>query len=220
MSDEEAKGAKGAKKSERKKNAKAGGRSKGGRSAPEGPDRVLRFADELYSREARDDDEVEQELETWVTCRMDREIFAVPVAQVQEILRVEQLTRVPHAPFPVRGVTNMRGHVLPVVDLRRRLRLPEVEIGREHRIMVIDSRNRLIGLLVDAVREVVEIDRLRIEDPPEDVMTDQSYYIQGVYHRGDELLILLDADRVLEVREGDEPAKVGRRGQRKKGGEA
>jgi purine-binding chemotaxis protein CheW len=220
MSDEEAKGAKGAKKSERKKNAKAGGRSKGGRSAPEGPDRVLRFADELYAREVRDEDEVEQEIETWVTCRMDREIFAVPVAQVQEILRVEQLTRVPHAPFPVRGVTNMRGHVLPVVDLRRRLRLPEVEIGREHRIMVIDSRNRLIGLLVDAVREVVEIDRLRIEDPPEDVMTDQSYYIQGVYHRGDELLILLDADRVLEVREGDEPAKVGRRGQRKKGGEA
>jgi purine-binding chemotaxis protein CheW len=220
MSDEEAKGAKGAKKSERKKNAKAGGRSKGGRSAPEGPDRVLRFADELYSREARDDDEVEQELETWVTCRMDREIFAVPVAQVQEILRVEQLTRVPHAPFPVRGVTNMRGHVLPVVDLRRRLRLPEVEIGREHRIMVIDSRSRLIGLLVDAVREVVEIDRLRIEDPPEDVMTDQSYYIQGVYHRGDELLILLDADRVLEVREGDEPAKAGRRGQREKGGKA
>jgi purine-binding chemotaxis protein CheW len=220
MSDEEAKGAKGTKKSERKEKAKAGGRSKGGRSAPEGPDRVLRFADELYAREVRDEDEVEQEIETWVTCRMDREIFAVPVAQVQEILRVEQLTRVPHAPFPVRGVTNMRGHVLPVVDLRRRLRLPEVEIGREHRIMVIDSRNRLIGLLVDAVREVVEIDRLRIEDPPEDVMTDQSYYIQGVYHRGDELLILLDADRVLEVREGDEPAKVGRRGQRKKGGEA
>lgn len=171
--------------------------------SPEGPERVLRFADEVHSEEQ--EDEVRQELETWVTCRLDEEIFAVTVDQVQEILRVGELTRVPHAPFPVRGVTNMRGQVLPVVDLRRRLGLQEIELGEDHRIMVVDSRNRLIGLLVDGVEEVTEIDRLKIEDPPEDVMTDQSYYLVGVIHRGEDLIILLDADRVLEVREGDEP---------------
>ena len=171
--------------------------------APEGPDRVLRFADEVRSEE--EEEEERQELETWVTCRVGEEIFALTVGQVQEILRVGQLTRVPHAPFPVRGVTNMRGQVLPVVDLRRRLGLPEVELGEDHRIMVVDSRNRLIGLLVDRVEEVTEIDRLKIEDPPEDVMTEQSYYLVGVIHRGEELIILLDADRVLEVRQGDEP---------------
>ena len=196
MSEEETKEGKG------RRPAKV--RGKGGSGAPGGPDRVLRFADEMASREA-EPEEVEQELETWVTCRVERETFALPVRQIQEILRVERLTRVPHAPFPVRGVTNMRGHVLPVVDLRRRLRLPEVELGRASRIMVVDSRGRLVGLLVDAVREVAEIDRLKVEDPPDDVMTEQSYYIQGVYHRGDDLVILLDADRVLEVRDGDEP---------------
>lgn len=210
MSDEAKKGKSAAKG--KGKGAKGG---KGRGDEADGPDRVLRFADELYARESSKEEEVEQELETWVTCLVDREIFALPVAQVQEILRVEQLTRVPHAPYPVRGVTNMRGHVLPVVDLRRRLRLPEGEIGRESRIMVVECRNRLIGLLVDAVREVAEIDRLRIEDPPEDVMTDQSYYIQGVFHRGDDLLILLDADRVLEVRDGDEPARVAGGGKEK-----
>lgn len=173
---------------------------------PEGPERVLRFADEVHSEEQ--EDEVRQELETWVTCRLDEEIFALAVDQVQEILRVGELTRVPHAPFPVRGVTNMRGQVLPVVDLRRRLGLQEIELGEDHRIMVVDSRNRLIGLLVDGVEEVTEIDRLKIEDPPEDVMTDQSYYLVGVIHRGEDLIILLDADRVLEVREGDEPEET------------
>lgn len=173
-----------------------------------GPDRVLRFADEMASREV-EEEEVERELETWVTCHVEREIFALPVRQIQEILRVDKLTRVPHAPFPVRGVTNMRGHVLPVVDLRRRLGLDEAEIGRASRILVIDSKGRLIGLMVDAVQEVTEIDRLRVEDPPDDVMTDQSYYIQGVYHRGEDLFILLDADRVLEIRDGDQPAESG-----------
>ncbi|MDX1630897.1 MAG: chemotaxis protein CheW [Thermoanaerobaculia bacterium] len=179
--------------------------------APKGPDRVLRFADEMETRE--EVEEERQELETWVTCRIDEEIFALTVDQVQEILRVGELTRVPHAPFPVRGVTNMRGQVLPVVDLRRRLGLPEIEIGEDHRIMVVDSRNRLIGLLVDRVEEVTEIDRLKIEDPPEDVMTEQSYYLVGVIHRGEDLIILLDADRVLEVRDGDEP-----RGEESEGG--
>ncbi len=170
----------------------------------------------MASREV-EEEEVERELETWVTCHVEREIFALPVRQIQEILRVDKLTRVPHAPFPVRGVTNMRGHVLPVVDLRRRLGLEEVEIGRASRILVIDSKGRLVGLMVDAVQEVTEIDRLRVEEPPDDVMTDQSYYIQGVYHRGEDLFILLDADRVLEIRDGDQPTESG---EQAKGGEA
>ncbi|HVS01898.1 MAG TPA: chemotaxis protein CheW [Thermoanaerobaculia bacterium] len=178
---------------------------KGSRQDLAGPERVLLFADSLQETEG-EGEERRQELETWVSCRVDRETFALPVAQVQEILRVTGLTRVPHAPYPVRGVTNMRGYVLPVVDLRLRLRLPPLELGPRHRIMVVHSRGRLIGLLVDAVDQVVQIDRLSIEAPPEDVMTEQSYYILGVYHLGEELLILLDADRVLEVREGDEAA--------------
>ena len=169
-------------------------------------DRVLVFADSLQ-RERVEVEDVRHEWENWVTCRVDRELFALPVRQVQEILRVATLTRVPHAPFPVRGVTNLRGYVLPVVDLRVRLGMAPVEPGPGARIMVVQSRGRLIGLLVDAVEQVMPIDRLRVEAPPEDVMTEQSYYLLGVYHLADDAMaILLDADRVLQVRDEDQNA--------------
>jgi len=164
-------------------------------------DRVLLFADSLQE-DRPEADEVRHEWETWVTCRVDRELFGLPVTQVQEILRVSALTRVPHAPFPVRGVTNLRGYVLPVVDLRLRLGLPAVDPGPQARVMVVQTRGRLIGLLVDAVEQVMLVDRLAVEPPPEDVMTEQSYYLIGVYHgAGGGLLILLDADKVMQVRE-------------------
>lgn len=170
-----------------------------------GQDRVLEFADSLQRRREKKE-EKRQELETWVSCRIEGELLALPVRQVQEILRVGDLTRVPHAPYPVRGVTNMRGYVLPVVDLRIRLGLEPVEPGPRHRIVVISSRGRLVGLLVDEVEHVVQVDRLAIEPPPEDVVTDRSYYLAGVFRHDEGLLILLDADRVLQVRQVDEIA--------------
>ena len=115
-----------------------------GEVLPAPDDRVLLFADSLQERRQAQEEQQHQ-WETWVTCRVDREVFALPVKQVQEILRVAALTRVPHAPFPVRGVTNLRGYVLPVVDLRLRLGLPVAEPGPRHRVMVVHSRGRLIG---------------------------------------------------------------------------
>ena len=184
--------------------ASAGVGAGGGLPAPD--DRVLLFADSLQHQREQEDERL-HEWETWVTCRCDREVFALPVKQVQEILRVTALTRVPHAPFPVRGVTNLRGYVLPVVDLRVRLGLQPTEVGVRSRIMVVQSRGRLIGLLVDAVEQVAQIDRLAVEPPPEDVMTEQSFYLLGVYHVDDsEMVILLDADKVLQVRDRDQQA--------------
>jgi len=182
----------------------------GGGAEPTGPDgevlpapddRILLFADSLQERR-QVQEERRHQWETWVTCRIDREVFALPVKQVQEILRVSALTRVPHAPFPVRGVTNLRGYVLPVVDLRVRLGVAPEEPGPRHRVMVVHSRGRLIGLLVDGVEQVTQIDRLAVEPVPDDVMTEQSYYLLGVYHLDEsEMVILLDADKVLQVRQ-------------------
>lgn len=178
----------------------------GDAETPQGPDRVLLFADRLREQEEEAPPEVVEEFEDWLLCRVGSGTFALPIDQIQEVLRVDRITRVPHAPHPVRGVTNLRGHVLPVVDLRVRLGLDAVEIGSAHRIVVVRSKGRLIGLLVDGVAEVATLDRLKIEEPPADVLTERSYHIIGVVQRGDVLVILLDADSVLQVRDVDDRA--------------
>lgn len=171
-----------------------------GAETPEGPDRVLRFADQV-ARRREETGETKEPTETWVSFRIEPEIFALPVAHVREVIRVDNLTRVPHAPFPVRGITTLRGQILTVVDLRRRLGLGATELRAESRILVVSVGRRTLGLLVEGVDQVSRILPSRIESPPEDVLTDQSDYILGVYPLDDELLILLDLDTVMVVRD-------------------
>jgi purine-binding chemotaxis protein CheW len=162
-------------------------------------DTIYAFADSLQRRDSKESRQIEERLETWVTFALAGESFGLPVTHVQEILRVTQITRVPHTPHAVRGVTNMRGRVLPVVDLRVRLGLDAATIDVHSRVLVVTSRGRLLGLLVDAVQQVLRLDRDKVEPPPPDVMTTQSDYILGVYHQGDGLAILLDVDKVLVI---------------------
>lgn len=164
------------------------------------PERVYRFADEIGRRSEREE-EPEEPMETWVSFRLRGETFGFPVHHVREVIRVETLTRVPHAPFPVRGITTLRGQILPVVDLRRRLGLGETELGSESRILVVSSRQRTLGLLVEGVEQVVRIAPSRVEPAPEDVLTDQSDYILGVYDLDPGLMILLDLETVMLVRD-------------------
>jgi len=170
---------------------------------PEGPDRLFAFADSL--RRLRDNDgngeKPEEHLETWVTFMLQGEYFGLPVTHVLEILRVTSITRVPHAPRPVRGVTNMRGKVLPVVDLRLRLGLVDSALTEHNRILVVSAHKHLMGLLVDSVQQVVRISPGKIQPPPPDVMTEKSDYIQGVYHLQESIVILLDVERMLIIRD-------------------
>ena len=167
----------------------------------QGPERIYDFADSLADdeRKSEDDDVVAARLETWVTFRLAGELFALPVKAAREILRVSTITRVPHAPHTVRGIINMRGRVVPVVDFRVRLGLPDTDVSPKSRILITSTRNRVLGLLVDEVDQVVSLDANAVEPPPDDVMTNQSEYIVGVYHLDDRLLILLDVERVLLV---------------------
>lgn len=171
-------------------------------SAPRfvGSDRVYAFADQVASEPAAPDAAEAAALwETWVSFRLSSETFAFPVDTIQEILRVGTITRVPDAPHPVRGIINLRGRVVPVVDLRVRLGLKAEAPGPRSRILVASVRGRVIGLLVDAVEQVVRLDRNRFEAPPADVMTDQSAYITAVYQQSGGLLILLDPEQVLII---------------------
>ena len=168
------------------------------------PRRIFAFADSLDAG-ASEKAATPVRLETWVAFSLASEIFALPVAPIREVVRVSSITRVPHAPKPIRGVTNRRGRVIPVIDLRMRIELPAAELGRASRVIVVSSRGRLLGLLVDAVHQVIHIDLDQVQPPPDDVMTVQSDYLSGVYHLEDRLILLLDVDRALIVQGPAEP---------------
>jgi purine-binding chemotaxis protein CheW len=165
-----------------------------------GPARIYSFADTLERREAAPAAPVERP-ESSVVFELAGELYALPVARIQEIQRAHGITRVPHAPEPVRGIANLRGRVLVVVDLRRRLGLPPAEIDDRSRILVVSSRERSLGLLVDATHQVVGLLPSRIEPPPADLVDERSAYLAGVVQLDDKLVIVLDIDQLLLVPE-------------------
>lgn len=171
-----------------------------------GPDRVFAFADSLAEQTPAATPAVAQRLETWVTFRLAGERYALPVPTVHEVVRVGMVTRVPHAPYPVRGIINLRGRVVPLVDVRRRIGLPPGEPDARSRVLIADARGRMVGLLVDEVDQVVRLDRNAVEPPPEGVVTERAQYLIGVYQWRDSLLILLDAEQVLVIPEGEAPS--------------
>jgi purine-binding chemotaxis protein CheW len=175
------------------------------KDTPEGPDRIYQFADQLTA-EAKATETVktgpEPIWETWVSFRLADEVFAFTVETVHEIIRVGTVTRVPHAPYAVRGIANLRGGVVPVVDLRVRIGLPAKDPSSKSRILITKARDRVLGLLVDSVEQVARVDRNQVTPPPSDVMTEQSEYIIGVTHVDDVLLILLDPEQVLMIPTG------------------
>ncbi len=139
---------------------------------------------------------------------LDREEYGVDVRQVQEIRRVSEITSVPRAPEFIRGVINLRGRILPVLDLKRKLGLGEVEAGRATRIVVVRVKERLLGLLVDGASQVLKVEVSRVEPPPEEVVERGGDYIRGVAKLDDRLIILVDLERLLahELRAADAPA--------------
>jgi purine-binding chemotaxis protein CheW len=125
------------------------------------------------------------------------EEYGVEVRQVQEIRRVTEITSVPRAPEFIRGVINLRGRILPVLDLRRRLALGEVAMDRASRIVVVRIRERVLGLLVDGASQVLKVKVSQIEPPPEEVLQAGGDYIRGVAKLDDRLIILVDLERLL-----------------------
>ncbi len=174
----------------------------GDTSAPvveSGTEDIYAFAENLNreQEDKADEDASKGPLETWVTFSTESETYALPVSQVQEILRVGTITRVPQAPASVRGITNVRGRVIPVVDFRVRLGLDPVEINGECRILVIESKTSLIGFLVESVQQVIRLRRSEMQEAPADIITEQSDFYLGVVQQDDRLLIILDPDRVI-----------------------
>ncbi|WKZ31838.1 MAG: chemotaxis protein CheW [Thermodesulfobacteriota bacterium] len=136
-----------------------------------------------------------------VTFRLGKEEFSLDILRVQEIIRHMELTRVPKTPDFVDGVINLRGKVIPVLDLRKRFGLGSDEMTNETRIIVVEVDDKTVGLKVDAVSEVLRLPADRVEAPPEMVTGVESEYIKGVGKLDGRLLILLDVEKVLSRNE-------------------
>lgn len=140
---------------------------------------------------------VSDELLQLVSFRIGEEEFGVDILKVQEINRMVEVTRVPNAPEYIDGMINLRGKVLPIVDLRRRFGMPRKEHDKNTRIIVVELGGRVTGFVVDAVSEVLRIPRSVTEPPPPIVGGINAEYIIAVGKLEDRLLILLDLERVL-----------------------
>ncbi len=136
-----------------------------------------------------------------VVFSIGKEHYAVNIASVSEIVRVPDVTAVPDAPEFFEGVINLRGKIVPVVDLRVRLKLPRVERTKSSRVLVTETGGRVIGLMVDAVSEVRKLSSDTVEQPPEMISAVGIEYITGVAKLGDRLIIFLDINKILSVEE-------------------
>lgn len=134
-----------------------------------------------------------------VVFRMGKELFGVNITSVQEIVRVPEMTEVPDAPVFLEVVINLRGRIVPVIDLRKRLHLPAAARTKANRVLVTEKEGKAVGLLVDAASEVLKIPLEAIEEPPEMIGAVGIEYIIGVAKTGERLIILLDLRRVLSV---------------------
>lgn len=135
------------------------------------------------------------------------EEYGVPINQVQEIIRVGSITQVPNSPVYMEGVINLRGRVLPVLNLRKRLKLSTQDITKESRIIVTEVGAKVIGLLVDSVSHVIKVPSDFIENAPEEVLEVDTDYITGVGKLQNRIVILLDLEKLLrkesiEIKEG------------------
>ena len=143
-----------------------------------------------------------------VICDLASETYGIDIEAVREIIHVQEITQAPQSPKFVEGIIDLRGQVIPVVNLRERFNLSEGDRNKDSCIVVVDIEGRGIGLMVDAVTEVLSIDSGSVVLPSSIIMTADSVYLRGIAKLEGRLIILLDLQRVLPDRERDDLANV------------
>lgn len=143
-----------------------------------------------------------------VAFELGNEVYGVDIDRVQEIIRMTAITRLPKAPEFIVGVIDLRGRVIPVVDLKKRFGLPQGEGTRASRIVVFDTDGHTIGIVVDGVSEVLRVPAEAVEPPSPVVTTEESDYVRGIAKLDGRLIILLDLDRVLTWQEKGSLAEI------------
>lgn len=144
----------------------------------------------------------------WVTFTLEDEIYGIDVMQVREVLRYTEISPVPGAPPYVLGIINLRGKVVAIIDTRSRFNLPPTEPDDSSRILILEASDHVVGFLVDSVSEVAELKNNDIESAPDTGSGDTNRFITGLYKRKDDLIILVDSNRLLSEDELAELASI------------
>ncbi|SEM72410.1 CheW protein [Pseudomonas sp. ok272] len=140
----------------------------------------------------------------WVTFKLDNETYGINVMRVQEVLRYTEIAPVPGAPSYVLGIINLRGNVVTVIDTRQRFGLMNAEISDNTRIVIIEADKQVVGIMVDSVAEVVYLRQSEIETAPNVGNDESAKFIQGVCNKNNELLILVELDKMMSEEEWSE----------------
>jgi purine-binding chemotaxis protein CheW len=130
--------------------------------------------------------------------RVGKEHFGVPIELVHEIVRIMEITSVPDAPDFIEGVINLRGKIIPVIDLRKRFGEKMITSSKKNRILVAEIMGKIVGLVVDAASEVVKIPPGDIEPPPNVFGETEVNYVTGVGKIGNKLIILVDLGKIMQ----------------------
>ncbi len=145
-----------------------------------------------------------------VSFRLGSEEYGVDISQVQEIIRMVEITHVPRAPRFMEGVINLRGQLIPIIDLRTRFGMSRIDATKSTRIIVTEIGSKRVGIVVDSVSEVLNIPIENVEDAPEMIAGVGTEYIQGVGKMDERLIIMLDLTMVIS---GDEKRELDQLGE-------
>ena len=138
-------------------------------------------------------------LKEYVTAMVGGQLFGLPILRVQDVFKPERVTRVPLAPPEIAGVLNLRGRIVTLVDLRRRLDLPPPEDDRPQMAIGVEWRGESYGLLIDCIGEVLKLDDEEREPNPVNLNEGLARMSAGIHRLDEQLLIVLDVDRVLDI---------------------
>jgi purine-binding chemotaxis protein CheW len=136
-----------------------------------------------------------------VSFTLAKELYGIEITKVREIILITDITRIPETPSFVKGLINLRSSVIPVIDLRVRFGMPEGDLTDESRIVVVQACGKTIGIVVDAVSEVLRVKREHISPPPPTIAGLGREYLSGLVKLNDRLLILLDIDKIFSEEE-------------------
>jgi purine-binding chemotaxis protein CheW len=137
----------------------------------------------------------------FVGFRLDNEDYAIGITEIQEIILMKPIMRIPEVPGYIEGLINLRGSVIPIVNLRKRFGLPARDFDDETRTIVVNIHDKTVGCIVDAVTQVMRINRDQLQPPPLGVLAVNQRYLAGLAKLDDRLLIILEIDKLFEAEE-------------------